>query len=312
MGINEHATEFAGLPIRDYNAGEGLRDPNKTAWRITLGSEAYDAPEPLTNLLAKFLDERGVDKAPAIVIGTWEDMATGETSGAIVEALVAAAGRLPNLKGLFFGDVVLEECEISWIIQSNMGPLLAAYPRLEYFRVRGGQGLSLGALKHDCLRSLIIESGGLGADVVRQVAAADLPALQHLELWLGSEAYGGDFAMKDLEPLLEGRGFPHLRYLGLRDSEKADDIAEALAKAPILARIAVLDLSLGNLSDRGGEALLATPTLKALNKLDLHHHYLSDGMMKRLSALGIDVDLGERQEADRYDGEEYRYIAVSE
>ncbi len=44
----------------------------------------------------------------------------------------------------------------------------------------------------DSLVALTIESGGLPAAVVREVASAHLPALEHLELWLGEENYGGD------------------------------------------------------------------------------------------------------------------------
>jgi hypothetical protein len=76
-----------------------------------------------------------------------------------------------------------------WIQQCDVSPLFAAYPRLEHFCVRGADGLSFGALRHDRLKSLIIQSGGLGANVVREVAA-DAPELEHLELWLGDENYG--------------------------------------------------------------------------------------------------------------------------
>jgi len=80
---------------------------------------------------------------------------------------------------------VVDESEISWIVNSDMGPLLAAYPRLQQLRVRGGQELAFGDLRHDNLRTLIVETGGLSGEVLQQMAAARLPALTHLELWLG-------------------------------------------------------------------------------------------------------------------------------
>jgi hypothetical protein len=105
---------------------------------------------------------------------------------------VAARDHLPNLTAIFLGDIIIEENEISWINQSDVSPLFTAYPALEHFRVRGGNGLIVGSIRHERLKSLIIESGGLPAQVVRDVAAATLPALEHLELWLGTEEYGGD------------------------------------------------------------------------------------------------------------------------
>jgi hypothetical protein len=186
--------------------------------------------------------------------------------------------------------------------------LFGAYPNLEHFRVRGGNGLALGAVRHDHLKLLIVESGGLNRSIVQQVCAAQLPALEHLELWLGDEGYGATTRVEDLAPILAGTLFPYLRYLGLRDSEIADEIAAALAQSPILERIRVLDLSLGTLGDEGAAALLANPAVRRLEKLDLHHHYCSDEMMTRLQALGIDVDVSDQQDED--DGE--RYVAVSE
>jgi hypothetical protein len=146
--------------------------------------------------------------------------------------------------------------------------------------------------------------------VVRAVGRADLPALEHLELWLGTEQYGADTTVADLKGIFAGKGLPALRYLGLRNSEIADAIARALARAPVLERIEVLDLSLGNLGDEGAEALLANPGVARLKKLDIHHHFVSDALMAQLDALGIEVDVSDPEEPDEDD--RGRYIAVSE
>jgi hypothetical protein len=312
MTINEHAEEVAGLPVRDYEPGRGLPDAARTAWRLTLGLDAFDSTEPLTDLIASFVEETDAKEVRAVVIGAWEEMGSGTSSQGIVEALAAARGQLRALETIFFGDVVVEESEISWIVNSDMGPLLAAYPRLQQLRVRGGQELSFGNLRHESLRALIVETGGLSGQVVRQVAAADLPALTHLELWLGDSGYGADWRMEELAPILSGQRFPRLATLGLRNCERADELAAAVAAAPILERIQVLDLSLGTLGDAGAEALLGAPPVRRLRRLDLHHHYLSDAMMQRLERLGIDVDVSDKQDADSHDGVDERYVAVSE
>ncbi|MCI0647076.1 MAG: STM4015 family protein, partial [Chloroflexi bacterium] len=226
--------------------------------------------------------------------------------------LVAARERLPRLAALFLGDIIMEESEISWIEQTDVSPLFEAYPALEHFTVRGGNRLSLGSLRHGRLKSLVIESGGLDVGVVRQVLAAELPALEHLELWLGSEHYGATTTVEDLAPLFAGHLLPKLRYLGLRDSEFTDAIAGAIAPAPILERIRVLDLSLGTLGDEGAAALLASPAVARLELLDIHHHFCSKGMVARLEKAGIRLNAGDRQKEEVYGGERWRYMAVSE
>jgi hypothetical protein len=332
--IYEHTTEFAGKPVVEWTAGIGISDPTGTRYRITLTCEEAEppkdwkqtiaglfsrraAPPPPPKMqwgdkLAAFLEDPAASQVTGLVVGAWGPTFEDENgSRSVVEALVAARERLPRLTALFLGDIVGEECEISWIRQTDISPLFTAYPALEHFCVRGAEDLSLGTLRHERLKSLIVQSGGLPARVVREVAAADLPELEHLELWLGTDDYGGNGTVTDLAPILSGERFPKLRTLGLRDSVITDEIAAAVASAPILERIRVLDLSLGTLGDRGAEALLASPAVARLEKLDIHHHYCSEPMVVRLQALGLDVDASEPQEPDG-DDEDGRYVAVSE
>jgi Leucine Rich repeat len=70
-----------------------------------------------------------------------------------------------------------------------------------------------------------------------------------------------------LEPILSGALFPRLTSLALRDCEWVDDLAVALSQAPILARIKSLDLSLGNLGDRGAFALAGAPAAARLDSI---------------------------------------------
>jgi hypothetical protein len=210
---------------------------------------------------------------------------------------------------LFIGDITYEEYEISWINQCDLSGLLKAYPALEYLRVRGGNELSLGkSLRHEGLRYLIIESGGLPPGVVAEVVHADLPNLQHLELWLGSDNYGFDSTVSDFDVILKGSSFPKLRYLGLRDSVIADDLANALSTAPIVHQLEVLDLSMGTLGDDGAKALMQSAAIGKLKLLDLHHHYISAGVAAELKKLSISVNLDEQKEEEEGD----RYIQVAE
>jgi hypothetical protein len=311
--IEEHANEFAGLPVQDYDPDEGIKDPESHAYRLSISYDASTSGETMTGLLAGLVEDPAAFRLRALIIGAWEDVYDPNSgSGRVVEALVASSAKLPRLRALFLGDVIREEAEISWIQQSDVTSLFDAFPRLEQFRVRGGSGLVIGSLRHQGLQSLIVESGGLDAAVVRGIASSDLPRLEHLELWIGSEDYGKTTGVADLAPILRGDVFPALRYLGLRNGEGADELAAAVAAAPILERIKVLDFSLGNLGDEGAKALAASPAVARLEKLDFHHHYVSPAVVAAIEALGIEIDASDVQEPDRYTDEEHRYIAVSE
>jgi hypothetical protein len=305
---------YAGLPVVQITSppGEPAPDSGAVAWRISGSSWPDGTYEDIVDAFDAFFEQADASHVTAIVIGEWADCY--KTSVPIVERLVQEAPRLPALRSLFLGAISSDYSEISWIQQTDVTPILEAYPRLERFEVRGGTGLRLRPIRHEALRMLRVETGGLDGSVVRAVAAGDLPALEHLELWLGVEDYGGTTTIADLDPILRGERLPALRYLGLQDSEIQDDIAAAVASAPVVARLETLALSMGVLTDQGAEALLTGQPLTHLSRLDLHHHYLSDEMMRRLTEAlpGVEVDLSDQEEADEEEDEEWHYVAVDE
>ncbi|MDX2552315.1 MULTISPECIES: STM4015 family protein [Streptomyces] len=322
MTIGSHLEEFHGLPVHRFpksvkspqGAGH-LPAPESVAWSIAV--ESYDSDESWEEAFARFLASVGTEKVRALVVGAWSD-AYDHGPEEIVAALVAAKDRLPSLRALFLGDIVGEECEISWINQGDVSPLLDAFPELEEFGVRGGQGLGFPALRHERLRTLTIETGGLPVDVVRGVAGSDLPALVELDLWLGTPEYGGDCEVADLAPILAGTRLPALKHLALRNSEMQDDVCAALASAPVVARLDVLDVSMGVLTDDGATALLTGQPLTHLTTLDLHHNYLSPALRDRLrdsleaEGVQVDVDADDAESDEEEDGTVWRFVAVGE
>lgn len=307
MTISSHIDTFMGKSIERFTLQTQQINPDVS---YKLMSD-YGDDTPFEDYFKALVKHPHAHRLTSLVIGMWdEDMSGGSAS--LIADLAAAKDQLVQLRGLFLGDITYEEFEISWITQSDISPLYAAYPQLEILRVRGNEGLSLGEFKHANLREFAIESGGLGAKLIQQVCQAELPQLEHLELWLGSENYGWNGELDDLQPILRGELFPHLRYLGLRDCERADELAALLVTAPIIERIETLDLSLGNLGDAGATALLQLPTDKLLKKLDIDHHYVSTTMLEKLKALPFEVIAGHPEDVDEDDGEEFRYIAVSE
>ncbi|NUP54104.1 MAG: STM4015 family protein [Catenulispora sp.] len=289
------------------------QDVDARAWRVSCPRREGPA---FTELFARFLTTVDTKKVRALILGNWISGWGRDVDAATAYApLVAAADRFPDLTALFLGDIEQRDSEISWIFQSDLAPLLAAFPKLTHFGVRGGQGLAWEARAYPGLRELTFQSGGLPPAVVRAVGASDFPDLTDLELYLGDSEYFGGSEVEDLAAILDGARLPALRYLGLRDDENADATAAAVAHAPIVARLEVLDLSLGTLGDEGVAALLAGQPLTHLKKLDLHHHFISEQMQQRLrEALpGVEVDLSDPQEEEELDEDEtYRYVAVSE
>ncbi|CAL9355645.1 hypothetical protein SUDANB176_00563 [Streptomyces sp. enrichment culture] len=318
MTIGGHLEELYGLPAFTFPEPDGaarLPEPDAVAWRIA--AVTYDAENSWAEVFARFCAAVDTTRVRALIVGVWEDAYDSAPSD-VIEALLAARDRLPALRAVFLGDIVFEECEISWITQGDVAPLLAGFPELEEFGVRGGQGLRFPALRHDRLRKLVVETGGLPAEVVRGVGASELPALEHLDLWLGTSWYGADSEAADLEPILSGARLPRLRHLALRNSEIQDEVAAAVASAAVVARLDVLDLSMGTLSDDGAAALLGGQPLTHLEKLDLHHNYIGEALRQRvretLEPAGVEVDL-DRDDADwdeDDDGTVHRYVAVGE
>lgn len=306
--ISENLTSLHGKPVKDYNVKTGIQSPETIVYRLRVDYDSFSAGQNIPDLLNQFCKDPQASSVDALIIGAFDF--EGGDSSEIINTLAGLSAKLPALKVLFVGDITYEENEISWINQCDVSPVLKAYPDLEYFRVRGGNDLSFGKepFAHGKLKTLIVESGGLPPTVITQIGRANLPNLEHLELWLGSDNYGFNSTVEDFRPVLNATNFPKLRYLGLRDSEIADDLAKAFDHAPVLNQLQTLDLSMGTLGDDGARALLGNPAIKKLKTLDLHYHFISDALVSQLKQLGITVNLDEKQEADG----EYRYIAVSE
>lgn len=311
MTFSEHKTQFAGKPVADYET-ETTIEPDKYSYRLRL---EWEAGETFPELLSSFLAQPNVDQVTGLLIGSYSDemYEGGDAIGNVVEPIIAAADRLASLSGLFVGDITFEECEVSWLQNGDLSPIWQAFPRLRTFGTRGCNGLTLGEIVHDQLQALIIEGGGLPENVLEEVGRAHLPELQHLELYLGTSEYGWSGTIEDVSQLLAEDRFPKLKYLGLRDSEIADEVASAVCQSPLLDHLEELDLSLGTFSDAGGQALLACEKIRKLKRLNLYYNFLSDPVRQQLDQLPLEVvtDPGDAEE-DEYQGEIYRYVAIGE
>ena len=296
---------FAGKKVADYDPEKKPTAGGKTIYRFRSDWEEDQQEENLIH----FLESDAAAEATGIVIGQWGGEDPSDASPAtLIEALVKHKAQLPKLNALYIGDIVQEENEMSWIGQADVSPLLKAFPGLELLRTRGAMNLSIAKANHKKLRALAIETGGLDVSIIRSICTGKLPELEHLELWLGTDQYGGNSSVKDLQQILSGKLFPKLKYLGLRNCDYVDDIAGVIVNSPIIERIETLDLSLGTLTDTGGEALLGLPTGGSLKKVNLHHHFMTAAVSKKLKALKLTVDVSGANDAE----DDWRFVAVGE
>jgi uncharacterized protein (TIGR02996 family) len=244
-----------------------------------------------------------------------------------VPAAIAEAGThawSKDLVRLRLGDV--EGVDMAHHVIGDVGKAISkAFPRLRSLFLhsgeqswRDGAGETFGVAKLALpeLVELTVETCSLSKQRLKHLLAAELPNLERLELWFGSEDYGANCTAKDLQPLLGGAVFPKLRHLGLRNAEFANAIAAALPGAAIAKRLESIDLSMGTMTDDGALALAAKaaafPTLKTLS---IDDNFLGPEAVRavRTAFAGKDVVSTEQKDADRSIPEEvHYYVSVSE
>lgn len=302
MTIGQNLEHFAGKPVVDF---EGNKSASDVVYRLR---QDYDDERSQSEILDAFFAVIAPASVESLVIGAWADGPETNPQD-YLDGLVARKDELGALRALFVGDITYEENEISWILQGDYAALLQAFQKLEVLRIRGSEQLVLAPFDHSHLRELAIETGGLPRAIVNNLKLSQMPALKHLELWLGDSGYGFDGSLADYRELLAAIDGSRLSYLGLRNAQISDELAEWLASEPWTGHLQELDLSMGTLGDAGAQALLDSPYLEQLAVLNLSHHYIGEPMQAKLRAKFRKVLLDDAQEPED-DGD--RYVEVSE
>ncbi len=211
------------------------------------------------NPLAVMLADPRSRQIPALVFGAWLiDQTAGR--GLLQPMLIQAAGRLPHLKALWFDEAGQPPFRWPPLIDQP-GPLLEAFPHLEHLRLTIPEGFRLQGLRHPRLKVLVVEGLNRSSDVLADLLAAELPALEHLELSQGSAD-----CLRSLQPLLAGDVFSQLQSLALRGFPRINHLVSELAQG-LLGRLRRLDLADNELGEDGAKALLASPYLSRLESL---------------------------------------------
>src|SRR5215213_45352 len=115
MTINEHIAAFAGKRVADWEPGDPIGDPEQIIHRISISWDESEAGGGWVDKFARFLEAPNSNLATGIVVGPWEEMGEQEVASGIIDAIADANTRLPRLNAIFFGDIIVEESEISWI-----------------------------------------------------------------------------------------------------------------------------------------------------------------------------------------------------
>ena len=277
----------------------------------------YDESEDgvtIQDKIETYLETNNICEAKKLIIGAWEEPFDCGPED-IIKYLVENKNKFPNVESMYIGDMDSEECEVSWITQSNLAPLLDVFP-LKTLKIKGSIDLRLENANSETLEKLIIISGGLSKNLLKDIVDAKFPNLMHLELYLGVDDYGFDGDIDDIIPFMIRENFPNVKYLGLKNSEKQDEICEEIFKSNILENLEVLDMSLGTLGDKGAELILENVgKIAHLSKLDLTYNYISDENIEKLqnkvNVLSTEV-LIDRDDADYDEDDEWRYPYITE
>lgn len=290
---NEYSTKFANRKVIEFDQKIGITHTIDTAYALRANyysfweEKEYISIEDKLQILQKEPQKRLAEKIEALVFGN---------SANPDKVIFTVLEKFPNLKAIFIYDIKDDECMISGIPFLSISPILEALPYLEILKIRGSSSITRGgetwvfspSLKHDNLKALTIESGGISREVITQFCQLELPTLEYLELWLGDYEYGGTSDIGDILPIISGK-YPKLKYLGLRNSQYSNNIAFALVDSPIIENLIELDLSMGTLTDEGAEALLNCRAIHQLDTLDISENCLSDEIIKQLSAFKFEV-----------------------
>lgn len=230
-----------------------------------------------------------------------------------VAMVIEEAAKAPfasSLTALRFGEVAGIDIDCAHHpIGDLSGITKDAFPNLRELTMWGTE-ISLGELDLPKLVKLQVQTCGLSQENVAAVVDGNLPALEFLDLWFGSEDYGNDNTIDSVAPMLESTEWPKLAHLGLMNCPFADEICARIGTSQLVRQLSELDLSMGTMSDDGARSLLAhRDALAHLKQIDVSRTYVTEGMVAELRQIGPTIVANDLREDE---DPEYRYVVVAE
>lgn len=286
-----------------FNPDTGITNPSKTAYIVNIEQ------------LKLLLQDPQVNQIKALICHLTEcdylyKVKVREQFDIYVELLFEARHQLTNLKALFLGKYWEHRYEKDYIDLGDITLILTAYPSLEVLQLYGFcNELECEKLQHNNLKTLIVETTHISNVAIYRLCSLNLPALEDFKLSMGKpDEHGCNEIIDSIKPILFSESFPNLSYLGLH-SDYADAIADAIAQSsfmaesPIIANLEVLDLSMGNLTDTGLNALIESQAIINLHTLNIAHNYVSEEFIQEIKESSlIDCLLIAHSQEKIYDG----------
>ncbi|AVH71461.1 hypothetical protein [Nostoc sp. 'Lobaria pulmonaria (5183) cyanobiont'] len=299
-----YSTTFANRKVIEFDPKIKINDTDNIAYALRIvPAESYGKPVMSSvDKLQILLQSPLANQIEALVFGLWYTSSLEDyTFRPVMDALLNAHEQLSNIKALFIGDV--NDCELTHLplVYSNFSYILLAYPQLEVLKIRCNNssryykyftGIQFSPIRHETLKAIIIESTEICHEVIDEICKLELPALEYLELWLGTNCYIYSSVIELIRNV--SHIFPRLKYLGLRNCDFSDDIAFTIIDSPIIENLLELNLSVGTLGYKGAEYLLNCPSVRQLDPLDITDNYLTDKIIENFAQLDIEV-IAERQ-----------------
>lgn len=257
----------------------------------------------------------------ALALMNWQLLGDPKHGDSLVRHLQQAARCLPNLRFLtlyFDWDIDLEDADdlqdgdLREYFPNHDGDLLAvldAYPNLEYLKVQADVA-NFSKFRHTELKAFVVhEYLGPRVEFVQRLGQAELPELEHLEIWFEPIERGG--VLEALRAMLDGDQFPKLRSLAFCGCPFADSLALEVAQSKLGEHLEVLNFSRGNLGEAGVRVLMDCGLHEQLSRFDFHHHYVPKELVKALKQTIPEVDARDAQEQQLVDGVFIRGVAPS-
>ncbi|BAZ17609.1 leucine rich repeat variant [Calothrix sp. NIES-4071] len=275
-------TKLEDWDVKQFDPNADIVSPSEKAYSVNLEK------------LKLFFNSKNIYKIEALICHLPENYSY-KVSGFydFINLLADNCQNLINLKALFIGDERENQYRKSRVRIGDINLILESCPNLEVLQIRGYcDELECSVLRHDNLKTLIIETASISDIAVEMMCSLNLPALEYFELWMGSKyKLNLSKVIKNIKPVLFSESFPNLRYLGIRSCEYADEIAAAIAQSyfiaesPIVDNLSVLDLSMGNLTDEGLKVLLDCPAIQNLHTLNISNNCVSEEFFEQMEQL---------------------------
>ncbi|MEH1796880.1 HEAT repeat domain-containing protein [Nostoc sp.] len=310
-----YSTTFANRKVIEFDPTTKINDTVDIAYALRIIPKE-DYWKPSMNSVDKLqilLQSPLANQIEALVFGFWYTSSLEDyTFLPVMDALLDANEKLSNIKALFIGDVNNSEWYYLPLLYSNFSYILLAYPQLEIFKIRcnissryykNSTGIQFSPVRHETLKAIIIE-GEISYDVIDEICQLELPALEYLELWFGTDGRYS-YVLESIRNF--SHIFPNLKYLGLRNCVFSDDMAFAIVDSPILENLLELDISVGNLGCKGAECLLNCPSIRQLDTLDITKNCLNNEIIQKFNGLDIKI-IAEGQNSPS----PYRYYSADE